>query len=57
MDTDLDIYTAWLEIQLEYEKLEEEWRNSRRGNDGSSDKQRIGREEETTTSSPTYSIS
>jgi hypothetical protein len=31
MDTDRQMYIAWLEIQLGYEKLEQEWRDARRG--------------------------
>jgi len=31
MDTEFDIMTAWLEVQVEWEELEKEWFNELRG--------------------------
>ena len=33
MDTEKDLYIAWLEVQMSNDALEEEWRESRRGID------------------------
>jgi hypothetical protein len=38
METERDFYIAWLEVQLENDKLEREWRDMRRGKkDGKKD--------------------
>jgi hypothetical protein len=46
METERDFYIAWLEVQLENDKLEREWRDMRRGKkDGNKSRSGYGQEE------------